>query len=142
MRAIARETRPRTATRRGKTIGKGRRAVSNLLGIVESSLDDDKAEDIVVIDLHGKSTIADYMVIATGRSQRQVGAMADHIGARLKAKGVAHVSVEGARVGDWVLVDGGDVVVHLFRPEVRRHYNLEKMWAMHWPEPDHAAAIG
>ena len=105
-----------------------------LVGLIEKSLDDDKAEDIVVIDLHGKSSIADYMVIATGRSQRQVGAMAEHLTARLKAGGVPGVGVEGARACDWVLIDGGDVVVHLFRPEVRAFYNLEKMWGMILPD--------
>lgn len=142
MKAIARETRPRAKPRRAAATGKGRpRAVSKLLGLVEHSLDKDKAEDVVVIDLAGKSSIADYMVIASGRSQRQVGAMAEHIGERLKAHGVRRVSIEGARWGDWVLIDGGDVVVHLFRPEVRRHYNLEKMWGMSLPEPHGEAAM-
>ncbi len=109
--------------------------------MIEQSLDDDKAEDIVVIDLHGKSSMADYLVIASGRSQRQVGAMAEHLTARLKARGVRSLGVEGARHGDWVLIDGGDVIVHLFRPEVRRFYNLEKMWGMALPEPDRAAAM-
>jgi ribosome-associated protein len=112
-----------------------------LLGLIETSLDDDKAEDIVVIDLHGKSSLADFMVIASGRSQRQLSAMAEHLLAKLKAEGVDHVGVEGARVGDWVLIDGGDVVVHLFRPEVRRFYNLEKMWGMVLPEPDRMLAL-
>jgi ribosome-associated protein len=112
-----------------------------LLGLIETSLDDDKAEDIVVIDLHGKSSIADFMVIASGRSQRQLGAMAEHLLTKLKAEGINHVGVEGARVGDWVLIDGGDVVVHLFRPEVRRFYNLEKMWGMVLPEPDRMLAL-
>jgi len=113
-----------------------------LVGLIEKSLDDDKAENVVVIDLHGKSSIADYMVIASGRSQRQVGAMAEHLVAKLKAGGVPRVGLEGNRACDWVLVDGGDVVVHLFRPEVRNFYNLEKMWGMALPEPERATAMG
>jgi len=112
-----------------------------LLNLIETSLDDDKAEDIVVIDLHGKSSIADFMVIASGRSQRQLSSMAEHLLGKLKAEGIDHVGVEGARVGDWVLIDGGDVVVHLFRPEVRRFYNLEKMWGTVMPEPDRMLAL-
>ena len=112
-----------------------------LLDIVEKSLDDDKAEDLVVIDLHGKSSFADFMVVASGRSARQVGAMAEHLEVKLKQQGVGPVGVEGAQAGDWVLIDSGDVVVHLFRPEVRRFYNLEKMWGMAMPEADRAVAL-
>ncbi len=112
-----------------------------LLATIEKSLDDDKAEDIVVVDLHGKSSVADFMVIASGRSQRQLGAMAEHLLGKLKDQGVDRVGIEGARVGEWVLIDGGDVVVHLFRPEVRRFYNLEKMWGLVLPEPDRVAAL-
>lgn len=92
------------------------------------SLDDDKAEDVVVIDLLDKSSIADFMVIASGRSSRQVVTMADHLAEKLKARRPQAPSVEGKSQGDWVLVDGGDVIVHLFRPEVRAFYGLEKMW--------------
>ncbi len=99
-----------------------------LLALVQASLDDDKAEQVAVIELAGKSTIADFMVVATGRSSRQVGAMADHIREKLKGAGVKGISVEGAARADWVLIDGGDIIVHLFRPEVRAFYNLEKMW--------------
>lgn len=95
---------------------------------METSLDDDKAQDVVVIDLEGKSDIADFMVIATGASQRQVGAMSDHLQKKIKAEGVRGAAVEGIPQCDWVLIDAGDVVVHLFRPEVRRFYDLEKMW--------------
>lgn len=102
--------------------------------LVETSLDDDKAEEIVTIDLKDKTAIADYMVIATGRSQRQIAAMADHLVEKLKAKGITPVPVEGQNQGDWVLVDAGDVVIHLFRPDVRAHYSLEKMWREVWPE--------
>jgi ribosome-associated protein len=99
-----------------------------LLDLAEKSLDDGKAEDVVVIDLNGKSGIADYMLIATGRSQRQVVALAERLRAALKDAGYGRVSAEGLAHGDWVLIDAGDVIVHLFRPEVRRYYNLEKMW--------------
>lgn len=79
------------------------------------------------------------MVIASGRSQRQVASMAQHLEQKLKMAGIQRVAIEGARQGDWVLIDGGDVIVHLFRPEIRRFYNLEKMWGMTLPEPDRAA---
>jgi ribosome-associated protein len=98
-----------------------------LVDLVVGKLDDDKAEDIVVVDLRGKSSIADHMVIASGASTRQVAAMADHIARALKDAGQP-VTVEGLTQGDWVLIDGGDIIVHLFRPEVREFYNLEKMW--------------
>ena len=112
-----------------------------LLKLIEKSLDDDKAEDMVVIDLSSKSSMADFMVIATGRSQRQLHAMAEHLAAELKAQGIRQVGIEGARVGDWVLIDAGDVVVHLFRPEIRRFYNLEKMWGVVMPDPERALAL-
>ncbi|WP_183077873.1 ribosome silencing factor [Oceanibaculum indicum] len=104
-----------------------------MLAIVEKSLDDDKAENVIVIDLAGKSSFADYMVIASGRSSRQVSAIAEHLRERLKAAGVAQVGAEGLSQGDWVLIDGGDIVIHLFRPEVRAFYNLEKMWGLEVP---------
>jgi len=135
---------PTAKTPRAKTAGKNRARASaplSLQTLVERSLDDDKAEDIVVVDLQGKSSIADFMIIASGRSQRQLGAMAEHVAAKLKSAGVRHIGIEGGRNSDWVLIDGGDVVVHLFRPEVRLHYNLEKMWGMTLPEPDRAAGI-
>jgi nicotinate-nucleotide adenylyltransferase len=104
---------------------------------VVKSLDDDKGEEIVVVDLRGKSNIADFWVIATGRSARQVGAMADHLLRNLQPELSFRMAVEGMPQGDWVLVDCGDVVVHLFRPEVRDFYALEKMWGL---EPPAAAA--
>ena len=115
------------------------RVPNPVLKLIETTLDDAKAEEIVTIDLTNKTTIADYMVIATGRSQRQLAAMADHLVSKLKSAG-RHIPVEGKDRGDWVLVDCGDVIVHLFRPEARTHYNLEKMWAMEMPEPERAAA--
>jgi ribosome-associated protein len=99
-----------------------------LLNEVLSLLDDAKAEDVVHIELAGKSTIADYMVIASGRSDRHVGAIADQISKRLKEIKYATVRVEGQPANDWVLIDVGDIVIHVFRPEVREFYNLEKMW--------------
>ncbi len=92
-------------------------------------LDDDKSEDIVSIDLRGKSSLADHMVVASGRSQRHVGAIAEHLLESLKASGVKQVRVEGQPACDWVLIDAGDVIVHIFQPEVRTFYNIEKMWA-------------
>lgn len=112
-----------------------------MVDLVEASLDDDKAEDITVIALAGKSSIAEYMVIASGRSSRQVGAMADHLAEKLKARGLG-VAVEGKAAGDWVLLDAGDVVVHLFRPEVRAFYNLEKMWGVAPPARAMASPAG
>jgi ribosome-associated protein len=99
-----------------------------LLDRILSSLSDDKAEDIVQIDLRGKSSIGDYMVVASGRSTRQVSAMADKLVERLKRDMGLTVRVEGKDAGDWVLIDTADVIVHLFRPEVRDFYQLEKMW--------------
>jgi ribosome-associated protein len=98
------------------------------LSLVLSSLEDDKAEDVVAIDLRGKSAIADHMVIATGRSARQVTAIAEKLGERFKERFQRAVRAEGRALGDWVLVDCGDVIVHVFRPEVRAFYQIEKMW--------------
>ena len=106
------------------------KASTALLALARHSLEEDKAEDIVVIDLKGKSAFADYMVIASGRSNRQVVAIAEHLADRLKQAGHGYIPVEGKQTGDWVLVDGGDVVVHIFRPEPRAFYALEKMWAL------------
>lgn len=108
--------------------------VGQLLDLIAQSLNDDKAEDVVTVDLHGKSAIADYMVIASGRSSRQVNAITEHLLHRLKEAGQGRCRVEGQRQGDWVLIDAGDVIVHLFRPEVRTFYNLEKMWSVTLPE--------
>ncbi|MGH6620153.1 MAG: ribosome silencing factor [Alphaproteobacteria bacterium] len=99
-----------------------------MLSLIEEILDDNQAIDVVSIDLEGKTAIADSMVVASGRSSRHVGAMADHLLDRLRKNGVKGVSVEGQKHCDWVLVDAGDVVVHLFRPEVRDFYKLVKLW--------------
>lgn len=99
-----------------------------LLARILSSLSDDKAEDVVQIDLRGKTEIGDFMVVASGRSTRQVSAMAEKLIERLKQEFGRICKVEGKDTGDWVLIDSGDVIVHLFRPEVRDFYQLEKMW--------------
>jgi ribosome-associated protein len=99
------------------------------LNLVLARLDDIKAEDTVTIDLTGKTSIADIMVVTSGRSNRHVGAVADRVVEGLKAAGIPDVHVEGMPHCDWVLIDAGDVIVHIFRPEVRAFYNLEKMWA-------------
>ena len=99
-----------------------------------AELDDAKAEDIVTIDLDAKAAIADGMVIASGRSNRHVGAIADHLIEKLKAGGKRDLRIEGMPHCDWVLVDTGEVIVHIFRPEVRSFYNLEKLWSEHAPD--------
>ncbi len=110
-------------------------AVETLHKIILASLDDDKAEEILSIPLAGKTALADYMVIASGRSTRQVSAMAEHLLSKCRGSG-RQLRVEGMATGDWVLVDTGDVIVHLFRPEVRSFYNLEKMWSVDQSVPD------
>jgi nicotinate-nucleotide adenylyltransferase len=132
-----RRTRPDLAKAKGPTITDPIRQLPDrskdadaLLALVRRSLDDDKAEDVVVIDLKGKSSFADYMVIASGRSNRQVVAIADHLAEKLKQASHGYIPIEGKQGGDWVLVDAGDVVVHIFRPEPRAFYALEKMWAL------------
>ena len=99
-----------------------------ILDLITSSLDSDKAENILTIPLQGKSSMADYMVIASGASSRQVAAMAEHVEFKLKQAGVSLLGLEGMRQADWVLLDANDVIVHLFRPEVRDFYGLERMW--------------
>lgn len=101
-----------------------------LLAAILASLEDDKAEEVVTIDLRRRSSMADHMVIASGRSSRQVAAIASKLLDRLKEKFRLIARVEGQETGDWVLIDTGDVVVHVFRPEVRSFYQLEKMWQM------------
>lgn len=103
-------------------------ASGELLERILSSLEDDKAEDVTVIDLRGKSEMADHMVIATGRSSRQVSSISEKLVDRLKQELGVLSKVEGKQTGDWVLIDTGDIVVHVFRPEVREFYQLEKMW--------------
>ncbi|MBU2956839.1 ribosome silencing factor [Paracoccus sp. 1_MG-2023] len=99
-----------------------------VLSLVLTSLDDDKAEEVVTIDLRGRSAMADHMVIASGRSSRQVGAIAEKLAERVKHATGTTPRIEGKDTGDWVLIDTDDVIVHVFRPEVREFYQLEKMW--------------
>jgi ribosome-associated protein len=100
----------------------------DVLNEVLASLDDDKAEEVVQIDLRGRSDVADYMVICSGRSTRQVASISDKLSDRLKDKFKMGAKMEGKETGDWVLIDGSDVIIHVFRPEVREFYQLEKMW--------------
>jgi ribosome-associated protein len=104
-------------------------ASADVLTTVLDSLSDAKAEDIVAIDLAGKTSIGDHMVIASGRSQRHVGAIADQLREKLKSVGHGSPRIEGMPHCDWVLIDSGDIIVHIFRPDVRQFYNLEKMWS-------------
>lgn len=112
---------------------------TNLLKDILAILDDAKAEAVTTIDLKGKSSIGDYMIVASGRSQRHVGAIADQLVKKLKEAGSGRARVEGLPHCDWVLIDTGDIIVHVFRPEVREFYNLEKMWSAE--RPDDAVAI-
>ena len=105
-----------------------------LLALVLQQLDDDQAQDVVAIDLAGKSSIADHMIIASGRSTRQVASMAQKLAEEVKKQGFGPAQLEGLPAADWVLIDAGDVVVHLFRPEVRSFYNLERMWSFEGSE--------
>jgi len=106
---------------------------NRLLKIVLDTLDGSKAEDVVAIDLKGKTSVGDHMVLASGRSQRHVGGVADHLIKKLKDEGYGRARVEGLPQGDWVVIDAGDIIVHVFRPEVREFYNLEKMWSADRP---------
>lgn len=111
---------------------------SAALAAVLASLENSKAEDIVALDITAKTPVADYMVVASGRSHRHVAAIAEHLLKDLKDAGLGNASVEGQTACDWVLIDAGDVIVHVFRPEVRTFYNLEKMWA----DPDSGRRVG
>jgi ribosome-associated protein len=107
--------------------------ITALEDLILARLDEDKAQDVVFIDLKGKSPVADGLIVASGRSQRHVGAMADHLLRALKDAGFGKCRVEGLPHADWVLIDAGDVIVHLFRPEVRAFYNIEKIWSVEPP---------
>jgi ribosome-associated protein len=106
----------------------------NALQLITDVLDDAKAENAVAIDLAGKTSLADHMVIASGRSDRHVGAIAEQILSRLKDEGFGSARVEGVPLCEWVLIDAGDVIVHIFKPDVRNFYNLEKMWSGDRPD--------
>ncbi len=107
--------------------------------LIEKSLDAAKAQDITSIEITGKSSIADYMIVASGTSQKHIASLADHLVEKLHEKGFDYIPVEGKGESDWVVVDVGNIIVHLFRPETRQHYNLEKMWDM--PEMTLEAAL-
>ena len=136
----------KTAERKAKKLAKAKVAVPKkivavaapvwppMIGAVLRQLDDAKAEQVVTMDLSGKSTIADTMIVATGRSNRHVNAIADQVVDELSKHGMKNIRIEGVPQCDWVLVDAGDVIVHVFRPEVRSFYNLEKLWAANIPE--------
>jgi ribosome-associated protein len=128
-----RTTSKTAGSRAGKTsvdavVSEARPDVDETLKLILSRLDDMKAEDTVTIDLRGKSAFSDYMVVTTGRSNRHVGAVAENVAKGLKETGVKKVHIEGLPNCDWVLIDSGDVIVHVFRPEVREFYNLERLW--------------
>jgi ribosome-associated protein len=112
---------------------KARPDADETLNLILSRLDDMKAEETVTIDLRGKSAISDYMIVTSGRANRHVGAIAENVAKGLKENGLAAPHVEGLPNCDWVLIDSGDVIVHVFRPEVREFYNLEKMWTSDKP---------
>lgn len=108
-------------------------AIENQLAVILAVLDDAKAMDVVCVDLAGKTSIADFMLVASGRSQRHVGAVADQISRALRENDYGRPHVEGLTNCDWVLLDTADIIVHIFRPEVREFYNLEKLWSEHTP---------
>ena len=113
-----------------KSPGRGDDAADRALQLALASLEDSKAEDIVTIDIAGKSALGDYMVVVSGRSNRHVMAIADHLISDLKDEGLGNARVEGLEAGDWVLIDTGDIIVHVFRPEIREFYNIERLWAV------------
>jgi ribosome-associated protein len=114
----------------------GQKGPESVKALIMRALDADKALDIECIDLRGQSALADFMVIASGTSTRHISALAEKLSERLKALGITDVRAEGLQTSDWVVLDAGDVIVHLFRPEVRTYYNLEKMWMV-----PHIAAV-
>lgn len=115
------------------SINKGPEA-KDLSDFIQSVLDENSAQDVIEIDIRGKSSIADYLLVASGRSNRHVSALADYVQRSLKERGFKELVVEGQKASDWVLIDAGDVILHIFRPEVRVFYNLEKIWSV--PLPD------
>lgn len=123
-------------------VSRTRPDVEETLRIVLARLEDMKAEDIITIDLSGKTSIGDYMVIASGRSQRHVGSVADRVVEGLEKAGLKDIRVEGMPHCDWVLIDAGDVIVHVFHPEMRAFYNLEKMWTAGRTTAQHASRTG
>lgn len=135
--AIAAGPRKRRSTGRGQPAPQDR--LDQVQSVIVASLEADKAEEVVALDLAGRASFADRMIIATGLAERQIAAMATHLEERLAEIGIKRVQVEGGAGSDWVLLDAGDVVVHLFKPEARALYALEKMWGTEFDEPAEAA---
>ena len=106
----------------------------DLSNFIQEILDENSAQDVIEIDIRGKSSIADYLLVASGRSNRHVSALADYVQRGLKERGFKELVVEGQEASDWVLIDAGDVILHVFRPEVRVFYNLEKIWSVPLPK--------
>lgn len=129
------DTAPKTAKRQ-KSFEEAR----TLATLITSVLDENSAQDVLEIDISDKSSVADFMIVASGRSNRHVGALADYVLRSLKETGMKSIGVEGLDASDWVLIDAGDVILHLFRPEVRAFYNLEKIWSLPLPESVRALA--
>ena len=126
---VPKKTAPKTARKTSTQAAfKAQPDADKTLNMILSRLDDMKAEETVTIDLRGKSAFSDYMIVTTGRANRHVGAIAENVAKGLKETGIKSVHVEGLPNCDWVLIDSGDVIVHVFRPEVREFYNLERMW--------------
>lgn len=117
-----------------KSSPESQKASKDLCDFLQSVLDENSAQDMVEIDIRGKSSVADFMLVASGRSNRHVGALSDYVLRALKEKGFKDIGVEGQEGCDWVLIDAGDVILHIFRPEVRVFYNLEKIWSVPLPE--------
>lgn len=115
------------------------KAAKALSDMIVGVLDENSAQDVIEIDISGKSSVADFMIVASGRSNRHVGALADYVIQELKQHGHGGIGVEGLDASDWVLIDAGDVILHIFRPEVRAFYNLEKIWSV--PLPDSVRAL-
>jgi len=136
--AVKAKAPPKAKSAPAKKAAKPASSEPTLLERIRKSLDDDKAEDIVTIDLLGRSSLADALVVASGRSGRHVASIAEHLARKLKDAGYGSRPIDGLPQGDWVLVDAGDVIVHVFRPEVRAYYDLEGMWSV--PEPQRAPA--
>jgi len=112
----------------------GKDAVKSLSDLVLATLEENSAQDTITIDISEKSSVADFMIVSSGRSNRHVNALADYVMRALKAEGLKDLGIEGLDASDWVLIDAGDVILHIFRPEVRAFYNLEKIWSVPLPE--------
>ncbi len=112
----------------------GKDAAKSLSDLVLATLEENSAQDTITIDISEKSSVADFMIVSSGRSNRHVNALADYVMRALKAEGLKDLGIEGLDASDWVLIDAGDVILHIFRPEVRAFYNLEKIWSVPLPE--------